>query len=78
MAAALPNMAACHQRGPQRVATTVTTIRTRGAPPDHDPAEIGRHLVAPARGGEEEEARQPEGDGAEAPIHSRAEMENRK
>ena len=37
-----------------------------GAAPDHDPAQIGGHLLPPARVGEEEESREPYGDGAGA------------
>ena len=37
-----------------------------GAAPDHDPAQVGRHLLPAARVGEEEETGEPHGDGAGA------------
>ena len=77
MAAALPNMAAFHQRGPQRVATTVTTISAKALPPTTiQPRLVGTSFPPPGAA----KRRNPESPKAMAlaPIHSRSEMEKRK
>ena len=77
MAAAVPNMAAFHQRGPHRVATTVTTIRKVALPPTTiQPRLVGTSSPPPGAA----KTRKPESPKAmaEAPIHSRTEMEKRK
>ena len=77
MAAALPNIAAFHQRGPQRVATTVTTIRNVALPPTTiQPRLVGTSSPPPGAA----KKRKPERPKAMAatPTHSRTEMEKRK
>jgi hypothetical protein len=69
-AAADPNMAAFHQRGPQRVATTVTTMAALAAPPTTIQSRLlGTSFPPPGS----ENTRKPESPKAmaEAPIHSR-------
>ncbi len=77
MAAALPNIAAFHQRGPQRVATTVSTMSAVVLPPTTiHPRLVGTSSPPPGAAKKRNPAR-PNAM-AEAPTHSRTEMEKRK
>jgi cell division septation protein DedD len=71
MAAAVPNMAAFHQRGPQRVATTPATITPTEIPPTTtQPLVVGTRSPPPGTA----KARNPARPRTMAvtPIHSRA------
>ncbi len=77
MAAAVPNIAAFHQRAPHRVATTARTIRKVVLPPTTiQPRLVGTSEPPPGAA----KKRKPESPNAmaEAPTHSRTEMEKRK
>ena len=73
----MPNMAAFHQRGPQRVPTTVSAISASVAPPTTiQPRLVGVSFPPPGSA----KKRNPESPKAmaPAPTHSRNEMEKRK